>query len=105
MNPEEGTTDWGRAVPSGEHRGRSLLVREGPGSSSGLATPWVWEPPGALEAGLPEGCGLPLRIHVGQDGLRRVAAVGPLEDHIALAWHGGFELLCRHRQPGPELRQ
>jgi hypothetical protein len=104
MKSEEGSADWGRVVPSNDHDRPSLLVRGGQ-SQANRATSWVWLPPEDLKGELPEGFNLAFRMHAGQDGLRRVAAVGPPEYHIPLAWMGGLVLLSRHRRLDPETRQ
>src|SRR5437763_1057338 len=105
MEAIEGSPDWGTVTPAEDRGQPSLLMREG-GSPADVPTDYfVWQPPEDLKGQLPGGFGLPFRVHVGPDGLRRVAPVGSIEGHVAGAWLGGFAILCRHRQLDPGQRQ
>jgi hypothetical protein len=105
MEANEGSPDWGTVTPAEDCGQPSLLVREGWSTGDGSTTYSVWQPPEDLKSHLPEEFGLPFRVHVGPDGLRRVAPLGSVERHLIWAWQGGFAILCRHRQLGPEQRQ
>jgi hypothetical protein len=104
MENQERPAGWGTIAPA-EDRSWSPLPRERQATGAGLTNCSVWLPPADLKGLLPEGFGLPLRVHVGRDGLRRVAPVGPVGVHVDRAWCGGLALLCRHRQldPGRQL--
>jgi hypothetical protein len=105
MGTNDQSPDWGKFIPAEDSGQPSLLARQGEAAGDGSTAYFVWEPPEDLKGLLPEDFKLPFRVHIGQDGLRRVSPVGTFESHIAGAWLGGFAVLCRSMNLNPEQRQ
>ncbi|MDG3005901.1 hypothetical protein [Paludisphaera mucosa] len=75
----DSTKDWGKLTPT-DDRGAPSLLSEAMGTVvQARSTMWVWTPPDDLPNPLPRGLCLPIRIHVGADGIRYISAVGPKE--------------------------
>jgi len=98
---------WGRIICVPDSGLPSLFewLDHDPGGFSELL---IWLPPDDLASELMEGFHLPLRCYRGTDGVRRFSPVGvtnqkdrrkepvaSFDGFLALAWLGGFAVLCR----------
>jgi hypothetical protein len=108
--------NWGRIIrapDTGEPALFDWLGRE-PGGSSELL---IWLPPDDLTSDVMEGFYLPVRSFRGPDGLRQFSPVGvtnqrdrrkqpvaSFDGFLALAWLGGFAVLCREFDLSKEQR-